>query len=222
MQWGKTAKRTVTYLIAFIVLVLVLAWMSGAFYRQDSSGKEEPARRLAGDVATDEIHRVTRVETVEIVGTVRAEERVDVAPRLMAAVVQLDVRAGDQVKKDQVLARLDDRDVRAQYQQAGQGVAEAKAALQNAKEEFDRTKKAYDQQAVSEQMFDRAQAQQRMAQARMAQALQAESGREDDAVVHTDQGACGGHCGGSSRQLGRHGHPGATAPFDLCARHVAA
>ena len=175
MKLGKAAKNILIFGAATVLLVLVLAWMSGAFNDTVEPGKVEAPARLAGDIATDRIHQITRTETVEVVGTVRAEDRVDVAPRLMAAVVQLAVRAGDHVKEGEVVARLDDRDVKAQYQQASQGVAEAKAAQQNAKEEFDRTKKAYEQQAVSEQAFDRTQAQLRMAQAKLQQALEAES-----------------------------------------------
>lgn len=176
MKLGKAMRRIATYLIAAVVLVLVLAWMSGAFYDKMPPGKvEAPGREAPGDATTDTIHRIVRTETVEVVGSVRAEERVDVAPRLMAAVVSLAVRAGDRVAKGQEVARLDDREVKAQYQRARQGVAEAEAALQNAKEEYERTKRAYEQEAVSEQMYDRARAQYRMAQARIQQAREAES-----------------------------------------------
>ena len=76
-----------------------------------------------------------------------AEEEVKVFARTANRVTELLVEEGDQVKKDQVLLRLDN-DI--------QKTASAKAqvSLDKAREEFEREKALFDQKLVSEQVFN--------------------------------------------------------------------
>jgi RND family efflux transporter MFP subunit len=79
----------------------------------------------AVQVATVREGRVVR--TRQVLGTVVGAEEADVAPRVMAQIVDVRVREGDVVTRGQVLAQLDARELE-------DAVAEAETALQTAKE----------------------------------------------------------------------------------------
>ena len=80
--------------------------------------------------------KVARVEAAEIRVTVRApatvfaRESANVAPRVAGPIVALAARKGDRVSAGQLLARLEDRDVAAQKQEAEEALADAEATLQ--------------------------------------------------------------------------------------------
>ena len=76
-----------------------------------------------------------------------AEEEVKVFARTANRVTELLVEEGDDVKKDQVLLRLDDDIQKTAY-------AKAQSSLEKAREEFEREKALFDQKLVSEQVFN--------------------------------------------------------------------
>jgi len=65
-------------------------------------------------------------------GVVRARGQVQIAFQVAGQVAEVLVNEGDEVSADQPLARLDDRLLTAQYEQAGGALAQAEAALQMA------------------------------------------------------------------------------------------
>lgn len=79
----------------------------------------------AVQVATVREGRVAR--TRQVLGTVVGADEADVAPRVMAEIVEVRVREGDAVARGQVLARLDARELE-------DAVAEAETAVETAKE----------------------------------------------------------------------------------------
>jgi RND family efflux transporter MFP subunit len=70
--------------------------------------------------------------TIEVTGTVEPIERVSPGTKLMGRVEKVLVGEGDAVRKGQVLARLESRDLAASVEQAKAGVAMAEAQLANA------------------------------------------------------------------------------------------
>jgi membrane fusion protein, multidrug efflux system len=76
-----------------------------------------------------------------------AEEEVKVFARTANRVTELLVEEGDQVKKDQILLRLDN-DIQKT------AAAKAQASLEKAREEFEREKALFEQKLVSEQVFN--------------------------------------------------------------------
>ena len=61
-------------------------------------------------------------------GTVRAVHETTIGSKLLARVVEVNLKAGQKVKAGDVLLRLDDTDLRAKLQQAKAAVAAAEAA----------------------------------------------------------------------------------------------
>lgn len=79
-----------------------------------------------------------------------AEEEVKVYARTANRVTELLVEEGDQVKKDQLLLRLNDDMQKTAY-------AKAKVNYEKALQEFERQQKLFDQKLISEQVFNDAQ-----------------------------------------------------------------
>lgn len=127
-------------------------------------------------------------------GTVIAVSTAQVAARTMGTVLQVAVREGDIVKRGQVLAQLDERELashrsaaQAGAQAATAGVAQATKAVAAAQAQADVMQKTFDrysylkeQKSVSPQEFDEISAKQQGAQANLEQAKaalrQAEAG----------------------------------------------
>jgi multidrug efflux pump subunit AcrA (membrane-fusion protein) len=133
-------------------------------------------------------------DELEAPGSVIAVSTAQVAARTMGTVLQVAVREGDTVKRGQILAQLDERELvsrrnaaQAGAQGATAGVAQATKALAAAQAQADVMKKTYDryaylkeQKSVSPQEFDEITAKQQAAQANLEQAKaglrQAEAG----------------------------------------------
>jgi RND family efflux transporter MFP subunit len=120
-----------------IVLVVVLLGAVGAggwyWYRSSTgaaaastaggapSGKGGRGGRGGAVAMTVETAPVTRHEVAEfvtVVGNLIGESTVDVVPRLAGRIETVNVRMGDRVARGQVVAKMDDRDIREQVSQA--------------------------------------------------------------------------------------------------------
>jgi len=98
-------------------------------------------------------------------GVVEAVRQTVVSAQVPGAVVALQVKAGDRVKADQVLLRLD---ARAAEQQAGAAAAQvraARAAQEAATKEFERQKQLFQKNYIGQAALDRAEAQYKATQA---------------------------------------------------------
>jgi len=96
-----------------------------------------------------------------------------VASRLLARVVEVKVKAGQAVQQDDVLVRLDDKDLQARHKQAEAAFESAKASQENAVAEFARAKQLMTSKAIARQEYDRAATTFRTAEADLARSEQA-------------------------------------------------
>lgn len=140
------------------------------------------------------LQQQTITDELEAPGSVIAVSTAQVAARTMGTVLQVTAREGDTVKRGQVLAQLDERELSARRsaaqaasQGATAGVAQATKAMAAAQAQADVMQKTYDrysylkeQKSVSPQEFDEIVARQQAAQANLEQAKaglrQAEAG----------------------------------------------
>ena len=175
MTDARILKKALPYLLSIGAVVLIIMYMSGSFSKKVQPGTLEAGQEHVGDRPTDEVHRVVETEQIEVVGTLRAKQRAEVSPKIMATIVELDVTAGDPVTKGMVVARLDDRDYRAQLEEAKQAVAAAEANVGNAKTQFERARNLLAKNAGSKQNYDNSETAYRVAQADLRQAEQAVS-----------------------------------------------
>ena len=104
-------------------------------------------------------------------GEVRAREEVALSFRVPGKIAERLVDAGDRVKAGQVLARLDDADLRLQSQAASASVQALQADRDLAAAELKRYRELADKQLVSKSLYESRKAQADAAESRYRQAL---------------------------------------------------
>ena len=82
-------------------------------------------------------------------GTTRSAEETNLSFRTNGLIVRINVKVGDRVRKGQLLAQLDQRDLSLSYDQANASVQSAKIALETAKSNLERTKELYQANSAS-------------------------------------------------------------------------
>lgn len=153
------AKRTKVAIGA--VAVLVLGGIVAASVTRES--------RRRAVVQTEKASRRDLVSIVSASGEIRPRRFVNISSDVSGRIVRLLIVEGDRVKQGQVLARIDSSRFEADTRQAAAGLEATKAELQRALADmevarliFERTRRMKDEQLVSEQAFDQAQAEYKM------------------------------------------------------------
>lgn len=135
----RVLKKAFGIVLGLAVLVLVVAWMSGAFRSKTPPGmiafEGETAPKGA---AAAIVERVEQPVFEEAAGSVVAARRTDISSRIMAAIKAVNVHAGDRVKEGDVLVILDERDLRSRVEQAANALDAAKAQAAVAESEYRR------------------------------------------------------------------------------------
>lgn len=85
----------------------------------------------------------------ETQGTLEAENEVDLISRVAGPVVELRAEQGDRVRKGDLLAKIDDREIRAEL-----NVAEVR--LSEAQQSYERVRKLHEQNLLSRDVYDQA------------------------------------------------------------------
>ncbi len=180
-----TVLRTVLAGVAFVVVVAVLMMLlAGVFHRKISSETvAEPASagRPVGNAQVVEARLIEIPTDESAVGTIRAVHETEVASKLLAKVIQVNVTAGQHVKAGDILARLDDTDLQAKLKQTQAELESAQAARAQAEIEYNRIKELHDSGRAAQIEFDRASTALKAAQAEVDRAEQAQ--REAEAVL---------------------------------------
>lgn len=113
-------------------------------------------------------------------GSVQARQAVKLAPKLPARIIEIAVHPGDRLKKGQLIARLDDRDLRAAFNAAQAAQQAAHAQAEQASSEQKRITDLFNKQAATRQHYEQVVAQ---AQAARATAKQAASNAQQSQVM---------------------------------------
>jgi HlyD family secretion protein len=122
-------------------------------------------KRSRVEVQTGLVERHDLTQVVTASGEVRPRRYVNVGANVSGRIVELRVREGDTVKEGQVLAKIESERYEAGERQSAAGVAAAKAELQRAEADldasrlaFERTKTMRDDQLISDQAYEQAEA----------------------------------------------------------------
>ncbi|MFC1836664.1 efflux RND transporter periplasmic adaptor subunit [Thermodesulfobacteriota bacterium] len=159
-------KRTLLLAIFFMGgLVLVLVWAMGGFHSKVPAGRTEPPAEETQARKIFKVRTDTGVEAVTVTGTVVSKETAHVSARARGDVVEISADAGDAVKEDQVLLRIDSDELAERVAQAKAALAGAQADLIKAKNDYDRFKVLYEKESIAKKQFDDAVAAHEMAKA---------------------------------------------------------
>ncbi len=171
---SKSRKRLI--IIASIVVVAVLVIL--AIQKGNQSGGIR--------VSTEKAELRTIIETVAANGKIQPVQDVMISPYISGEVIELTVKEGDEVKKGDLLAKIDPEIYRANFARmeanlnsqkanlanARARLAQVKAEFANAKLSFNRSKKLWEQEVISEAEFDQARAAFEVAEAEVEAAQQ--------------------------------------------------
>jgi RND family efflux transporter MFP subunit len=113
-------------------------------------------------------------EQVLLVGNLIGEATVQVVPRVNGRLQSVDVKLADPVRRGQLIARVDDREIQEQvrqaeasYQVSQASIRQREADLKLAKTNLDRSQSLYERQLLPQQTFDDTQARYEAAQAQI-------------------------------------------------------
>lgn len=152
-------------------VIVLLLWLAGKFEEKvpvSVPHARAEAAGVRGAVVRVRRVRVPMVETA--VGTIRAVHETSIGSKLLARVVEVNLKAGQSVKAGEVLMRLDDSDLRAKLQQAKAAVTAAEAARAQAAADEKRFAQLVESNAISRQEYERAATALRAAEAELRRA----------------------------------------------------
>ncbi len=167
-----TAFRAVLSIAAILLLML---WILGTFRKGlIQPGKAAVPEKQAGGLPTLAVTFTTLPAISEAVGTVRAERTATITSRVVAAILQMHVNAGQRVASGEVLVELDDRDLRSRLDQAREAVRAAEATLAQAQSNYKRDKPLFDQRVISAYDFENTETALKTAEANLDRLRQAQ------------------------------------------------
>ena len=162
-----------------LVIMIALGVIGGEeSIEPGSTDHTEPAIPANSQLIT--LVEQTRQDGVNWQGSVRSRQAVKILPRLNARILEMAVHPGDRLKKGQIIARLDDRDLRAAHNAATAAQQAANAEAERASSDEKRISDLYQQQAATRQNYELALAN---AQAARAHAKQAASNAAQSQVL---------------------------------------
>lgn len=144
--------------VAFGVGVIVLLlWLAGKFAPKVPAKSTAEQPQLAADIAERMAPaRLIRLPLSEsAVGTIRAVHETSLGSKLLARVIEVNLKAGQKVHTGDVLVRLDDSDLRAKLQQAKAAVNSAEAIHTQAVADEQRYSQLVKSKTVSQQDYDK-------------------------------------------------------------------
>jgi len=148
----KFAGRTVV-LLAFVGAGAVLMmWLAGQFSPKVQATVEAPRSaepEIFGRAVAVRRIRVPRIESS--VGTIRAVRETTIGSKLLARVIEVQLKAGQNVREGDLLVRLDDADLQAKLKQAHAAVTSAEATHAQALRDEKRYSDLLKSNAVSRQ-----------------------------------------------------------------------
>jgi multidrug efflux system membrane fusion protein len=154
--WAKTQGRTRRNLAIVLVLIAVAAAMVYVFTkstpqttRSRFGAEGGPVPVLVAPAAKADVPVY-----LDAVGTIKALNTVTVSPQVDGKLLSVNFKEGDDVKKGDVLARIDPTTYQAQLDQAKAKKAQDEALLANAKVDLDRYEKLAATNAINRQQAD--------------------------------------------------------------------
>ncbi|WP_457641904.1 efflux RND transporter periplasmic adaptor subunit [Persephonella sp.] len=156
---------TLFFLIPVFVLIL---WMGGYLSPRVEPGYAETEAKVITGVKTTKIEPTVIKKEYKVDGTVMSNNNAKVSTKLMAKILDIKVKEGDTVKKGQLIAVLDDSEIKQNIKEAEAALEElakareealagrkaAKAGYEFAKRTYERFLNLYKENAISKQQLE--------------------------------------------------------------------
>lgn len=148
-------KKILMPLLAISALLVMIAWMAGLFVEKIPPGLNVVEPVDAGEPVA--VQAIDVIITEKVPASVEATQATLISSRLLARIVAVGVRAGDSVKKGDLLLELENSDINAQVQQAEAQISANTARLTEARQNLDRVRQLQAGGVMSVADLDKAQ-----------------------------------------------------------------
>jgi len=150
----------------FYTLLPLMLFIFGAC--GDDTDVTEEETTIPVYISTVEMGSIDR--SIRYIGTLAGEREVRILSKIPDKVVELKADEGDFVEEGEILAIIDNKVLKEAVDQAEAAIRIARANFNNIQREYERSKRLYDQEAISSQQFDQVETQFENAQASLEQA----------------------------------------------------
>lgn len=175
-RWAGISRTLLMAVGGIVALGLLLLYLEGTFGEDRVAPGVVPlpshTRAAAREVAVEERMVEDRVEWP---ATVTSRLVANLAPKVMARVLEIRAGVGAQVNAGDIVAVLDDRDVRARSQQADAALRAAEAQAAQFEADLRRARTLFQKQAMTQQDLDAVSARAKSSVALVAQARDAQA-----------------------------------------------
>ncbi len=155
-RWTGWIGRAAVFIIFSVGVVLLLLWLAGKFEPKVSENIAAAAGttpEIDGQIVPVRSISLPRVESA--VGSIRAVHETSIGSKLLARVVEVNVKAGQPIESGEVLIRLDDTDLQAKLRQAKAALASAEATRAQAVADEKRYAQLAKDRVVSQQEYEK-------------------------------------------------------------------
>lgn len=172
-EGARLPRKAIIAAVSVAALVLLLLYLEGAFSRKVAPGVV-PLPTAGAEAARQARAEQREAEDwVEWPATVASRLLANLAPKMMARILEVHASVGARVRQGDVVAILDDRDIRARAQQAEAALRAAEAQSRQAEADLRRSRMLFEKQATTQQDLDMADTRAKSAAAQVAQARDA-------------------------------------------------
>lgn len=173
LGWFKSLLPLGTAIVAFAGVAVLLAALGGVFHSKVSNVPAASNDEQIGETSVAEIVAVTRPRYETAVGTVKPVHESTIASKLLARVVEVNVKAGQAISAGDVLVRLEDADLQARLKQAEAAVLGARASKQRADSDYERAKPLVQTRTIPQAELDQIVAAQKLAESALESSQEA-------------------------------------------------
>lgn len=164
---------TVGAIAALLLVILFALGMLGGESKIEPGNTAAIEPSLPSGAQTLKVSKQTANNVLSWQGVVRSRIEAKISPKLNARIIEITVYPGNKVKKGDIIARLDGRDLQAAYHAASAALTAAETQATQANAEQKRYTNLYDKQAVTRQNYESVLAQAQVARAMANQAANA-------------------------------------------------
>ena len=140
--------------VAILALLVVIAWLAGAFKAQIEPGLDARNPENAGDLF--EVRQVLLPTYEYATASITPEETTIISSRILSRILELKVRAGQEVVSGEILINLEQSDLLARARQVSEQAAAIEARKIEAQTSRERAESLYEQRLIARADLDNA------------------------------------------------------------------
>lgn len=160
----------IKFFLAFAVTAVTV--IAGCTDHPEAASTESVYDRQPIKVTTHTVGTHSSAAGSVLSGTIRSKSMATLSARMMGYITSISADVGDRVRAGQTILSIRSNDLKAQQAQATAMLAEAEAALQNMKVNYDRMKALWEQESITRKEWDDISTQYQMMLARVEAAIQ--------------------------------------------------